>query len=164
MEKSIGIDVSKRKLDVSFFNGEEHREFEYAYNDKGLEEILRHIEEESCINFSITMEATGTYHLRVATFLHEKGFYVSVVNPLIIKRYSEMKMLRAKTDPVDARLIAEYGYEQKPAIFKPKMPECQELLDLLKTIDGFYQIKTQNRNRLEALAQSVGYSERAVAS
>jgi transposase len=164
MEKSIGIDVAKKKLDVSFFNGKEHQQLNCDYTEMGMGDIVQRIEQDRRSNFTITMEATGTYHLRVATFLHEKGYNVSVVNPLIIKRYSEMKMLRAKTDPVDARLIAEYGYEQKAAIFKPRMPECQELLDLLKTIDGFYQIKTQNRNRLEALTQSVGYSERAVAS
>ena len=111
MRKSIGIDVSKTKLDVSIFDGDEHRQISSGNTESGLKELLGRMGRLQGQELVITMEATGTYHLRAAMGLHEAGYTVSVVNPLIIKRYSEMKMLRAKTDPVDARLIAELNDE-----------------------------------------------------
>ena len=55
------------------------------------------------------MEATGCYHLQLAIFLYEEGICVSVVNPLQIKRFSQMKLHKLKTDKADARIIAQYG-------------------------------------------------------
>lgn len=154
MRKSIGIDVSKTKLDVSIFDGDEHRQISGGNTESGLKELLGRMGRLQGKELVITMEATGTYHLRAAMGLHEAGYTVSVVNPLIIKRYSEMKMLRAKTDPVDARLIAEYGYYERPAEYRPNNKECQELVYLLKTIEGLYRVRGQNRNRIEAFTQS----------
>ena len=56
------------------------------------------------------MEATGTYYLTYAYTLYDKEYTVYVINPLIIKRYGEEKLRRAKTDKADAKLISEYGY------------------------------------------------------
>lgn len=58
------------------------------------------------------MEDSGVYYLKLATFLSDKGIAVSVINPLIIRRFSQMRMSRAKTDKKDAMLIAEYGKTQ----------------------------------------------------
>jgi len=164
MRKSIGIDVSKKKLDVSIFNGKNYHKISCENTLSGIQELIERIALLGGDKLVITMEATGTYHLKAAMSLHEAGYKVSVMNPLIIKRYSEMKMLRAKTDPVDARLIAEYGYYQKPTIYRPNTPECQELIYLLKTIEGLHRMKGQNRNRIEAFTQSPGGSHAAVES
>jgi transposase len=53
------------------------------------------------------MESTGTYHLHPATFLHDRGIGVSVVNPLSVKRFSQALMLRTKTDKADSLLPVE---------------------------------------------------------
>ena len=53
------------------------------------------------------MEASGVYYLQLAICLHEHGMIVSVVNPLTIKRFSQMRLMRAKTDKKDAAIIAE---------------------------------------------------------
>lgn len=164
MKKSIGIDVSKRKVDVSFYDGKGHREFSCENTESGLDRLKERISRQGGSEVLITMEATGTYHRRMAAGLHEAGYTVSVMNPLIIKRYGEMKMIRAKTDPVDARLIAEYGYYQKPMIYEPKSLECQKITTLLTTIEGLHRVKGQNRNRIEALTQSPWCSQEAIES
>ena len=99
------------------------------------------------------MEATGTYHLKAAKTLYQSGYIVSVVNPLIIRRYAEMKMLRAKTDPVDSRVIAEYGFSHKIVEYRPKCRQMELILQLSKAIDDLNTIKTANNNRIEALKQ-----------
>lgn len=69
------------------------------------------------------MESTGIYHTRLAYWLVAEGLNVSIVNPLIIKRYSQMHLMRIKTDSADAKLIAESGYEyqHKISLLKLKM-------------------------------------------
>ena len=61
------------------------------------------------------MEASSPYYVQLATFLHLSSFNVCVLNPLIIRRYSQTRLYRAKTDKKDAKTIAEYGaqYELK---------------------------------------------------
>src|SRR6185369_8588100 len=65
------------------------------------------------------MEASGPYYLRLACFLAGKGIGVSVINPLVIRRFCQMRMSRAKTDKKDACMIAAYGCSEKPSHWQP---------------------------------------------
>jgi transposase len=154
MKLSIGIDVSKKKLDVSFFKGDKHLCISISNDESGILELDERIARDEYADILITMEATGTYHLSAAKKLHELGHKVSVINPLIIRRFSEMMMMRAKTDAVDARIIAEYGYFQKPAIFKPKDKKMELVVHLSKAIEDINLLKNQTSNRIEALQQN----------
>ena len=61
----------------------------------------------------IVMEATGIYHLPVLTFFHNKGYFVSVVNPFAMKKYAKDNSIRgAKTDKLDSVMIANYGIDK----------------------------------------------------
>ncbi len=144
---TAGIDVSKETLDISLYNGEKHDNITIANNKKAFVKFLKKY---SSDDLQIVMEATGIYHLRIALEAHNWGYFVSVVNPLIIKRYGEMKMLRAKTDSVDARLIAEYGYEQNPEEFTPRSDERMVLFQLSKAIEDLHKTHTAFSNRLES--------------
>jgi transposase len=57
------------------------------------------------------MEATGNYHLPVLTYLKEHGFFVSVINPLIMKKYANTVLRKGKTDRLDSIKIANYGLD-----------------------------------------------------
>ena len=152
MKLIIGIDVSKKKLDLSIYNGDQHKALCVNNDKKSIESMLKSFinKKGDCL---FVMEATGVYHLQLATILHEQGFKVGVINPLIIKRFSQMKMMRAKTDAVDARIIAEYGYEQKVSLFQPRSKERQKIIKILKAVDAFIETKDGYYNRLEALSQ-----------
>jgi len=150
MKISVGVDVSKDTLDVAFV-GKNIAQRSFSNSEWGIGSLLKIISEQVETEIVVTMEATGVYHLNLAVHLLEAGLTVSVVNPLIIKRYGEMKMLRAKTDPVDARMIADYGYNQEPILFVPKPKECQQIVGFLNVIEDYLGIKTQNTNRLESL-------------
>ena len=61
----------------------------------------------------VVMEATGIYHLPILTFLQEKGFFISVINPYAMKKYVKDNGVRgAKTDKLDSITIANYGIEK----------------------------------------------------
>lgn len=154
MKKTIGIDVSQDFLDVASYNGQtfigEH------YSSQNLITFRKIIKDFSIDkNTLITMEATGVYHLQLAHYLHERGYLVSVVNPLKTKRFGQMKFQRAKTDKTDAKLIAQYAYEQSPSLYQPKAPELEELQVILKGIEDLHKMKLQVSNRLHALDKRV---------
>ena len=109
---TVGIDISKNSFDVALpvknKAGYEHQKF--SNNTQGFEKFCKQLEPGSnCI-----MEASGVYYLQLAIHLHKRGMRVSVVNPLTIKRFSQMRLMRAKTDKKDAAIIAEYGKVEKP--------------------------------------------------
>jgi len=115
------------------------------------------------------MEATGTYHLTYANTLHENGYNAYVVNPLIIKRYGEENLRRAKTDKADAKLIAEFGYHNimnavyssdpsisssiSPFLFRPNSKTSVKIKLMVRTIDQLYTSKNRSSNQIEALNQ-----------
>ena len=112
---SVGIDVSKGKSTVCILKpyGEiVCRPFEVFHLEKDLEalnDLLQKLEGE----IRIVMEATGIYHLPLLTFLHEKGYFVSVVNPFSMKKYAKDNSLRGgKTDRLDSIMIANYGIDK----------------------------------------------------
>lgn len=163
MKKSIGIDVSMDTLAVDLYSNALHRSKQFENNEKGFHEIEDEILKHKKSNTIISMEATGVYHLKAATYFEERGYKVSVINPLIVKRYSEMKMLRAKTDPVDARIIAEYGFNEKSYYFKPKENKREQIAQLLKQINALQKMRTGTGNRLHAIKKVPGADETAIA-
>jgi transposase len=56
------------------------------------------------------MEAKGCYHYRLAQFIYKNAVIVSVVNPLSVKRFIQMKLAKVKINKSDVRVICEYGF------------------------------------------------------
>ena len=112
---SVGIDVSKGKSTVCILKpyGEIMcSPFEMLHGEKelnALDDLLNKLDGE----IRIVMEATGIYHLPILTFFHEKGYFVSVINPFAMKKYAKDNSIRgAKTDKLDSIMIANYGIEK----------------------------------------------------
>ena len=111
---SVGIDVSKGKSTIYVLKpyGEiVCSPFEIQHVEKYLEDfhnLLEKLDRE----IRIVMEATGIYHLPVLTFLHDKGYFVSVINPFAMKKYVKDNNIRgAKIDKFDSIMITNYGIE-----------------------------------------------------
>lgn len=112
---SVGIDVSKGKSTVCILKpyGETVcSPFEVQHMEKDLEcldDLLNKLDGE----IRVVMEATGIYHLPILTFLEEKGYFVSVINPFAMKKYAKDNSMRgAKTDRLDSAMIANYGIDK----------------------------------------------------
>ena len=153
MKLSIGFDVSKSTVDAALFDGIRTEHFQVENSEEGFKMVLEKAGGYALEDIMVTMEATGVYHHRCASFFDSRGFFVSVVNPLIIKRYTDMRMSRVKTDKADAKQIARYGWSQQAYRYKAPSEKCQKIRAFLKVIEGLKREKTQHRNRLEALAQ-----------
>jgi transposase len=78
---------------------------QFKNDTSGFQSFLKSLPKESLI----VMEATGYYHYRLAQFLCKQSVLVSVVNPLSVKRFIQMKLAKVRTDKNDAKAICEYG-------------------------------------------------------
>lgn len=165
-KRVIGIDVAKESLAVSVYNGERHSSAEFEYSSRAIKKELIHPFKKERASIIFVMEATGIYHTRLAYLLTAEGFHVSIVNPLIIKRYAQMHLMRVKTDNVDAKLIAEYGYEfqHKLSFFTAKKNSQIHVDNLIKLIDDLQRQKTMNNNQYLALTRQANHSKEALKS
>lgn len=110
---SVGIDVSKGKSTVCILKpyGEiVSKPFDITHTENELYELssmLLKFDDE----VKVVMEATGIYHLPVLTYLQEKGIFVAVINPYLMKMYRSGNLRKVKTDKIDSKIIANYGIE-----------------------------------------------------
>jgi len=140
----IGIDISKSTFDVW---SKAHGHSQFSNDKKGFKTFRKQIgSTDHCV-----MEATGCYHLQLSAFLFHAGIKVSVVNPLIIKRFIQMKMRKTKTDKSDAQMICSYGQEQQPALWEPEPGFIEEGKLLLSVISLYVKQSTQLKNKIHNL-------------
>jgi len=162
----VGIDVAQDSLAISIFDGKSHQVKEFNYSKKEIRKELITPFKKVKESVVFVMESTGIYHTRLAYWLVAAGFKVSVVNPLIIKRYTQMHLMRIKTDSADAKLIAEYGYEyqHKLSFFRTK-DESQIAVDnIIKAIDDLLNQKTMSNNQYLALKKQANHSKEVLNS
>jgi transposase len=150
MRKSIGVDVAKESLEIAIFDGKNFENISYQGNNQNIfRKLIKDTKPDSDTLF--LMEPTGNYHLRLAGFLHSKGCNVAFAHPFKVKNYRNMKFIRSKTDPVDARVIAEYGFHEKTIPYTPKNKNYIRINEKMKAIDNLIQSKTALNNKIESL-------------
>lgn len=140
----VGIDISKDTIDVyDSINGY----FQFANNVKGFG-LLRKIlsKDHWCV-----MEATGSYHQRLAIYLHDQDIKLSVVNPLVIKRFIQMKLNHVKTDKSDAKMICYYALEQKVKLWLPEPTYIINCKRYQSAIRLYFKQRTALKNMLHSL-------------
>ncbi len=161
MQSVIGIDVSKEKLDVcALFDGKSRKKI-VDNSVSGFKSLRNWISKNNIDDPHFCMESTGCYSEGVAEFFHELGFKVSVVNPLQIKAFRNTKLIRQKTDSVDAQIIAEFCLQNDPAPWKPRSPEKKELhninvrISALKTEVNRASNALENKNLSKVILKSI---------
>ncbi|MFT6064527.1 MAG: transposase [Paraglaciecola sp.] len=138
----FGVDISK---DV-YGSKSGHNQFK---NDaSGFMSFLKNLPKESLV----VMEATGYYHYRLAQFLFKQGVLVSVVNPLSVKRFIQMKLAKVKTDKSDAKAICEYGQINEVPLYTALTDVQSECLQLFRLLDSYLKKRTMTKNKLHGEA------------
>ena len=126
MKNTIGVDVSKDRLDVCACAGELHRQF--SNDRRGIGDLVRWIEELGPP--LVVFEATGAYHRALEAGLGAKGLVFCKVNPRQSRRFAEATGRLAKTDRVDAATLARMG----AVLDLPARPPSTEILLQLKEL------------------------------
>jgi transposase len=142
----VGVDISKLFFDVAIPNGAKYHHYKFDNNQAGFTGFLKALSSESMV----VMEASGPYYLKLASFLANKSIAVSVVNPLVIRRFCQMRMTRAKTDKKDARMIAAYGRAEAPALWQPPKEHEIELQQMEALLSNLQKEHTALNNQLES--------------
>ena len=120
-----GIDISKDVFDV-YGSKSGHNQFKNEV--KGFVSFMKHLPKDVLV----VMEATGYYHYRLAQFLYKSGVSVSVVHPLSVKRFIQMKLAKVKTDKSDAKAISEYGEMNAVPLYTALTDTQSECLQLFR--------------------------------
>lgn len=151
----LGIDVAKAKLDCALrLPDGKYKHKVVENNRKGFAELTNWLDKHEATVAYACMEATGVYWEAAAEYLAGLDMTVSVVNPAQIKAFGASRLVRTKTDKVDAKLIAEFCRERNPQPWQAPSPSEQALRAMVLRLDALQAMRTQESNRLE-VARSV---------
>ena len=123
--ETFGVDISKDVFDCF---GSESGHVQFKNDESGFKKFLKSLSS----NVLVVMEATGYYHYRLAQFLYKNGVIVSVVNPLSVKRFIQMKLAKVKTDKSDAKAICEYAIINQVPLYTALTEVQSESLQLFR--------------------------------
>ena len=147
----IGIDVSKEALDVHTLP--DGNALQFANDPDGIKAI--------CKKFSklrpnlIIIEATGGLQIPVATALGLKKFPVVVINPRQARDFARAKGQLAKTDKIDAEILAFFGKQMEPEVRPLKDEQAQELSALMSRRNQLIRMLVMEKNRFSRAYGSV---------
>ena len=145
-----GIDIAKDSFQVALLQEDKQYNRKFRNEAKGFAQLDKWLGKHGVEGLHACLEATGRYWEALALHLYQAGYTVSVVNPACIHNYAKSKLLRNKTDKVDAKLIANYCATQQPVAWTPPPPEVHELQALVRHLEGLQHMRTQENNRLAA--------------
>jgi len=123
----VGIDVSKAHLDVAFGLTEEPQRF--TNDEKGIGQLEKLLTEVKAT--LVVMEATGGLEIPVAAALTRLAIPMAVVNPRQVRDFARAIGVLAKTDAIDARILARFGEAVKPQPRRAKEQQSQALQDFV---------------------------------
>ena len=135
-KETFGVDISKDVFDV---HGSATGHNQYKNDETGFKKFLKDLPN-GCL---VVMEATGYYHYRLAQFLYKNEVIVSVVNPLIIKRFIQMKLAKS-----DAKMICEYASINEVSLYTALTDVQSECLQLFRVLDNFIKHRTATKNKM----------------
>jgi transposase len=110
----------------------------------------------------IIVEATGRYHQPLARALAEAGLPIVVVNPRQVRQFAGASGRLAKTDAIDARVLARYGEAFRPAPRPVRDAEAQQLHDLVARRRQLVRMRVAESNRLDGVSALVAASGRRI--
>ena len=169
----IGIDVSKDKLDIAVKVAETdgtvgpakraRETWTSANTTAGCEALVRRLRAQE--PHRIAMEATGGYEQRVFRALREAGLPAVIVQPLNVREFARAMGKKAKTDSIDAMMIAYFAEVRQPEVLPLPSPNQERISELRGLRSDLLKSRTQYTNRLENCgAEARSHIEKVVAS
>lgn len=143
----LGIDVSKQRLDLAFSDGLLPQPL--AYDDDGLKALLALLRQRPVI--LVVVESTGGIEAELLGQLLEADIPVTRVEPSRVRAFARAGAQYAKTDKLDARVLAEFGLRIQTRLLEKRSKNQTELDALVTTRSGLVATLTQQNNRLRTL-------------
>lgn len=162
-----GVDMSKASFVGAVWLGGQAVELgEFANNQEGFERLqqalLAHQGQQGASQIHLVVEPTGGYELGLVAFAYEQGWAVSLPNPRQVREWAKGMGKRAKTDKVDAKLLAQFAAQRQPPAQPPLAAEVSELNNLLERRNDLETMLRQEQNRLGELIARPGVPQRVL--
>jgi transposase len=141
----VGIDVAKKALDVCV--EPERRAFTCDADPAGIKHLLGQLPTPgTCL---VVVESTGSYHRRLVAELVAAGHHVAIANPRQVRDFAKGHGILAKTDRLDAAVLAHFGRQVRPRIVRPAHAKQADLEALVTRRRQLVALRTAEKNRLE---------------
>jgi len=141
----VGIDVSKDSLDVAI--GPQKEIITFSNDQNGVDALLKKLRRIDAQ--LIVFESTGGYELLAASCLAEAGLAVVIVNPRQVRSFAKATGILAKTDAIDARVIARFAEAVKPEVRQLKDRQTSELTAFVTRRRQIIEMIVAEKNRLK---------------
>jgi transposase len=142
-ECAVGIDVSSRTLDVHVSPAGES--FTENNSGKGIARLVARLKRAGPER--IVLEATGGYERSLVLALAEAGLPAALVNPRQVRDFARARGVLAKTDAIDARILAQFAGDLRPEPTDPPSAKQLELQELLARRRQLVAMRTAEKNR-----------------
>jgi len=149
-EVNVGVDVGKAFLDVYVYEKSLHWQDENSA--EGIKRILKRLSHYQVER--LVMEATGRYEFLLAEAAHTKGLPVCIVKPHAVRQYAKAINQLAKTDKIDAAVIAEFGAKVHPLPTPRKSKNLIAIKGLISRRRQLMNLRTQEMNRLGIMGKA----------
>lgn len=146
---NVGVDVGKSSLDICIHEKQCH--FQVENNQAGIKALLKRLSYYQTER--LVMEATGRYQLALAEACFMKGIPVSIVQPITIRSFAKTRQILAKTDKLDAAVIADYAVTMKPENSRVKSKNLIVIKDLLTRRRQVMNLRTIELNRKQVMGK-----------
>jgi transposase len=145
----LGLDVGKADFHAALIgDGGKTRTKSFPNNVEGFEQLAHWLTNRDIGRVHACLEATGGWSEQLATDLHDRGHVVSLVNPQRVKDFGRSEGLRAKTDAVDAALIARFCSIHRPGPWTPPRAAIRALQALSRRREALIEMRVQESNRI----------------
>lgn len=150
-EVNVGIDVGKSQLDVCIFERDVHLTVDNT--TEGVRKLLARLRRYRLTR--VVVEATGRYERLLTDAALDRGLPVVIVNPLQIRRFAGAIGQLAKTDQIDARLIARYAAVIQPEVRPASNRNVRVIRDLLARRRQLMTMATMEKNRAHIMPKAL---------
>lgn len=139
----VGIDVSKASLDIHLRPS--NQQFQFNNQASGIAELIQQLQ--SFEVEQVILEASGGLELEVAQALQGQGLAVSIINPRQARDFAKASGKLAKTDRIDAAVLAHFGQAMQPALTLLLSADEQALQDAVTRRRQLVEMLTAEKNR-----------------
>lgn len=173
IQYGVGIDVSKRHLHVNFQAKTADETIKVRASRKfdntpgGMAQLAKWIEQhrkDKALVLRIYLEVTGVYHEEVLSYLHEQGYWVSLLMGKRVKAYGKSIGQDSKNDPGDSYVLAHMALNHKQDAWQPVSAHIMQIRSLMRHRKALINSKVAFGNQSHALKHSIHPKEQVQTS
>ena len=144
---NVGVDIGKSQLDIAIY--EKNVYFVVDNNPQGIRKALGRLARYDLER--VVVEATGRYEYGLIEALMDRGWPAIIANPIQVRKFAGAAGQLAKTDKIDAKLIAQYAARMQPPVQRRRCQKARKIKDYLVRRRQLIEMITMEKNRYQIM-------------